>query len=307
MSSDEALQKIQSSNTVKTQADMAIVQSLFGKATANESTSVGFRYRQNLKKLMDITNRHNGDRSKLYTGFYGHFIKNESDFDMTVFDVSGLLFYLITIVVMAVVCVAIYSIFVLPEFQKLFSGFGQKLPALTSIVLRVTTEFSAIIIAVVALFIGSTFMLTMYVKNTLRRLTCFRSFLVRFPVIGGVARKYNQYLQLSFIHLLINANVEAKQAIEEVVANFGDDLNILGNSKNNKSENIPALQMAMELDTFSEELEFQLAQLGLQGINDFTKMKSSITVVSIVTVAAAVGTVIIAMYLPIFQMGKVIG
>ena len=68
-----------------------------------------------------------------------------------------------------------------------------------------------------------------------------------------------------------------------------------------------AIQMAIELDTLKEEIEYQLSQLRLQGVNDFTQIKSIISVAAIVIVATVVGTVIIAMYLPIFQMGQIIG
>ena len=53
------------------------------------------------------------------------------------------MFYPIAVIVVAFVITAILMIFVIPQFQDLFSGFGAELPALTLLVIRISEVFQA--------------------------------------------------------------------------------------------------------------------------------------------------------------------
>jgi len=307
MSSSEALQRIEDTKLATSTQELENIRGLFIAGEGNETVSSGYTYRNTLKKLMDSADGQGGDRSKIFTGFYNNYVRNKADFDLSIFDVSGLLFYLISIVSVATICVAIYSVFVLPEFENLFVGFGHELPPLTAIILTITRDYGAIVIGVVVLFILGIFLTVVHVKNTLKSLRYFSSTIIRLPIIGKIANEFNQFLQLGFIQLMIYSGVEPRRAIDEIGNKFGDSLRLNGeHGAAAVSENL-ALKMALELETFPEEIEYQLAELKLKGVNDFSKVKSIISVVAIITVALAVGSVIIAMYLPIFQMGRIIG
>ncbi len=307
LSSSEALQRIENTNVANSNQDLDYIRGLFISDSKKYISSINYNYRDTLKKLMDIADCHGGDRSKMFSGFHNKFVRNKADFDLSIFDVSGLLFYLIAIVAVATICVAIYSTFVLPEFESLFFGFGQELPPLTAFILTITGEYSAIVIGLVVLFIISIFLIVVHVKNTLKKLRYFSPMITRMPMIGEIAKQFNQFLQLSFIQLMIYSGVDSRRAIDETGKTFGDTLNLNAGHDGSATRKNLALKMALELDTFSQEIEYQLSNIKSQGVNDFIKVKNVMSVVSIIIVASVVGSVIIAMYLPIFQMGKIIG
>jgi len=307
MSSSEALQRVENTNLEKSPRGLDDIRALFRPGQTKDVRAVEFYYRDTLKKLMDAADSQGGDRAKMFSGFHNSFVRNKSDFDLSIFDVSGLLFYLISVVAVATMCVTVYSIFVLPEFESLFFDFGQKLPPFTAIILTITGQYSAIVIGLVVLFILTIFLTVLHVKNTLKRLKYFSPMVLRLPIIGLIAKEFNQFLQLSFIRLMIYSGVESRKSVDDICNRFGDALELNRGHGALVSGGNLVLQMALELDTFVEEIDHQLTQIKLQGVNDFTKVKSIISVVSIIIVALVVGSVIIAMYLPIFQMGKIIG
>jgi len=307
MSSDEALQLIEKTDVDKSKSDLDSVKNLFDSDANYTESMETFHYRKNLKILMDIIDKYKGKRPELHRNFYNHFIKNESDFNLSIFDISSLLFYLIAIVSISIACVSIYSIFVLPQFAVLFATAGQELPALTAIVFKITSEYSYISIFAALLFIVAIFIFIFHIKKTLRSLNCFHPMVVKMPVIGRIIKKYNQYLQLSYIKLMMNSGLDGEQAINETVTHFGDDSDLLASSNPSEKSKNSILELALELGTVEEEIEYQFEQIKMQSINNFTNIKSIVSVMSIIIVSIVVGTVIIAMYLPLFQLGKILG
>ena len=57
--------------------------------------------------------------------------------------IKGALFYPTAVIVVAFVITAILMIFVIPQFQQLFAGFGADLPALTALVIEISKYFQA--------------------------------------------------------------------------------------------------------------------------------------------------------------------
>ena len=53
------------------------------------------------------------------------------------------MFYPLAVVVVAFIITCILMIFVIPQFQDLFSGFGADLPALTMVVINMSKWFQA--------------------------------------------------------------------------------------------------------------------------------------------------------------------
>ena len=71
--------------------------------------------------------------------------------------IKGALFYPVAVIVVAFVITCILMIFVIPQFQELFSGFGADLPALTMVVINMSKWFQEFWWLLIGGIIGTVF------------------------------------------------------------------------------------------------------------------------------------------------------
>ena len=103
--------------------------------------------------------------------------------------IKSAMFYPIAVIVVAFVIVSILMIFVIPQFQELFSNFGADLPALTQMLINMSKWFQSnwwlMLIVIAAAVIGFT--------EGKKRSTKFAHFLdrisLKIPVIGMILEK----------------------------------------------------------------------------------------------------------------------
>ena len=103
--------------------------------------------------------------------------------------IKGALFYPVAVVVVAFVITCILMIFVIPQFQELFSGFGADLPALTMIVINMSKWFQEFWWLLIGGIIGVVVGLYQ-LKHRSKKFAHFldRLFL-KLPVIGEILEK----------------------------------------------------------------------------------------------------------------------
>ncbi|TVQ47059.1 MAG: type II secretion system F family protein [Gammaproteobacteria bacterium] len=233
--------------------------------------------------------------------------------------------YPAAVVVVAIVVTAILLIFVVPQFEELFTGFGADLPAFTRMVIDLSQFMQAqgwiILAAVVAA--GYTFM---YFK---KRSRAFRQTLdrisLKLPAIGPILEKsaiarYSRTLATTFA-----AGVPLVEALESVSGATGNivyedavmrmrDEVATGTRLQRSMENtglFPNMVVQMvavgEESGSLDEMSSKVADFYEAEVDNAVDNLSALLEPAIMSILGIlVGGLVVAMYLPIFQMGQVV-
>lgn len=235
------------------------------------------------------------------------------------------MFYPIAVLVVALIVTSILLIFVVPQFQDIFSGFGAELPAFTLMVIGIS-EFMQeywwiMLIALVAF--GYAYKEALLKSKKLRDAN--DRAILKLPVIGMILNKaavarYARTLSTTFaagvplVDALDSAagasgNAVYRYAILEIKAEVSS-----GNLMNWAMRNSKIFpDMVIQMVAIGEEsgsLDGMLAKVATiyeQEVDDAVDGLSSLLEPLIMAVLGVlVGGLIVAMYLPIFQLGSVI-
>ena len=239
--------------------------------------------------------------------------------------VKKALFYPAAVVVVAFIVTAILLIYVIPEFESLFQGFGADLPAFTRLVIDISkfVRHQGWIIAIVLIGGVASFI---YFK---KRSRTFRHFLdraiLRIPIIGPILNKsaiarYARTLSTTFA-----AGVPLVEALSSVAGATG---NIVYETAVLRMRDEVAtgtrLQRAMENTDLFPNMVNQMVAVGEESgsldemsakVADFYEeevdnavdsMSSLLEPLIMAVLGVLVGGLVIAMYLPIFKMGAVV-
>ncbi|TMP48766.1 MULTISPECIES: type II secretion system F family protein [unclassified Pseudoalteromonas] len=235
------------------------------------------------------------------------------------------MFYPIAVLVVAVIVTSILLIFVVPQFQDIFNGFGAELPGFTLMVIGIS-EFMQeywwiILIAIIAA--GFAYKEALLKSKKLRDAN--DRAILKLPVIGMILNKaavarYARTLSTTFaagvplVDALDSAagasgNAVYRYAILEIKAEVSS-----GNLMNWAMRNSKIFpDMVIQMVAIGEEsgsLDGMLAKVATiyeQEVDDAVDGLSSLLEPLIMAVLGVlVGGLIVAMYLPIFQLGSVI-
>lgn len=235
------------------------------------------------------------------------------------------MFYPIAVLVVALIVTSILLIFVVPQFQDIFNGFGAELPAFTLFVISIS-EFMQeywwmMLIAIIAA--GYAYKEALLKSKKLRDAN--DRAILKLPVIGMILNKaavarYARTLSTTFaagvplVDALDSAagasgNAVYRYAILEIKAEVSS-----GNLMNWAMRNTKIFpDMVVQMVAIGEEsgsLDGMLAKVATiyeQEVDDAVDGLSSLLEPLIMAVLGVlVGGLIVAMYLPIFQLGSVI-
>ncbi|WP_166108822.1 type II secretion system F family protein [Pseudoalteromonas sp. Z9A5] len=235
------------------------------------------------------------------------------------------MFYPIAVLVVAVIVTSILLIFVVPQFQDIFNGFGAQLPAFTLFVIGIS-EFMqkywwVALIAVIAF--GYAFKEAKLRSLKLRDAT--DRAVLKLPVIGMILNKaavarYARTLSTTFaagvplVDALDSAagasgNAVYRYAILDIKAEVssGNQMNwAMRNSRIFPDMVIQMVAIGEESGSLDGMLE-KVATIYEQEVDDAVDALSSLLEPLIMAVLGVlVGGLIIAMYLPIFELGSVV-
>jgi len=234
--------------------------------------------------------------------------------------------YPIAVIVVAIVVSAILLIKVVPAFESVFSGFGAELPAFTQMVVGLS-ELLREWWVIVLLFL---FALAFFLKEANKRSQKFRDgkdrFLLRLPIVGDILYKsaiarFARTLSTTFAAgvPLVDAldsvagatgNVVFRNAVNKIKADVssGTQLNFSMRTTNV----FPSL--AVQMTAIGEEsgaLDDMLDKVATFYEDEVDNMVDNLTSLMEPMIMAVLGIVVgglvIAMYLPIFQLGNVVG
>jgi len=235
------------------------------------------------------------------------------------------LFYPIAVLGVAIIVSTILLIFVIPQFESLFKGFGADLPAFTQMVVdlsRFMTHRGWMVLIVVAAMVYAFLYFHKRSRNMRRFLD--RSML-KFPIIGPILVKSAIARFARTLSTMFAAGVPLVEAMQSVAGATGNIVYEEGTLRmKDEVATGQRLQRAMEnsglfpnmvvqmiavgeesgsLDTMSGKVaEFYEAEVD----NAVDGMSSLMEPVIMAVLGVLVGGMVIAMYLPIFKLGSVV-
>ena len=237
-------------------------------------------------------------------------------------QITGALIYPVAVLVLAVTISLALLIFIVPTFDEMFKSMGAELPALTGLMLslsRVVTSLGFFIGAPIIGFIVFYLFKTSYSTKSGRLF--FDNLFLKIPLFGDLLLKSEIASMSDTLSTLINSGISLVEAMERCI-----------NASNNEVIR-KALTRSISLITQGQELSFafstakvmpkllvSMIKIGeetgalsfmLDNIANFYKreVEEAVTVLTkameptvIFVVAAIVGTIVISLYLPMFDL-----
>jgi type IV pilus assembly protein PilC len=239
--------------------------------------------------------------------------------------VTKALFYPAAVLVVAVIVTVILLIFVIPQFEALFKGFGADLPAFTQMVINLSrfVQSNGIYILAVVIAIFWTFF---YFKKRSKKM---REFLdraaLKMPIIGPILNKAAIARFARTLSTMFAAGVPLVEALESVAGATGNI--VYENAVMRMRDEVATgqrLQRAMETTELFPNMVVQMIAVGEESgsldtmsgkvatfyeaevDNAVDAMSSLLEPLIMVILGVLVGGLVIAMYLPIFKLGAVV-
>jgi len=236
----------------------------------------------------------------------------------------GALIYPVIVLVLAITVSLALLIFIVPRFESMFSSLGAKLPAITQVMLnlsRFVTNPAGMGI-VVAAILGGLFLFRSYYSTTTGRLAV-DSRLFKLPLFGGLLLRYEMASLSETLATLVNSGIPIIDGLQRCISASSNQLikNTLARSivlaqqgqplsiSLDNSKALPRLFISMvKIGEETGELSFMLEKLAVfynreieSAVSALTKAMEPITVM---VVAGIVGTIVIALYMPMFDLIK---
>ncbi|MDR2872404.1 MAG: type II secretion system F family protein [Xanthomonadaceae bacterium] len=235
------------------------------------------------------------------------------------------LFYPVMVIAVSVIVSAILLIFVVPQFDSVFQEFGAELPALTKALITMSHFISSwgglvILVVIIGLMVGIS---TLHKRSEAFRHAVDR-YILRIPIIGKIMRessiaRFARTTAVTFgagVPLVeglgIVAGATGNYVFEEAVLKIRDQVAV-GYSINMAMRQTSVFpHMVVQMASIGEEagaldtMLYKVAEYYEQEVNNAVDALSSLLEPMImVFIGVLVGTMVIAMYLPIFKLAAV--
>jgi type IV pilus assembly protein PilC len=239
--------------------------------------------------------------------------------------IKSALFYPIAVIVVALVVTAVIMIFVIPVFKDLFKSFGADLPGPTLVVMAISDWFIGNWWWLFPGLIGGIwFFLYTWKRNaTLQRI--MDRLVLKLPVFGEVLRKAAIARWCRTLATMFAAGVPLVEALDSVAGAAGNYVYYAA-TKQIQSEvsTGTSLTAAMTNSNVFPNMVLQMSAIGeesgaldamLGKVADFFEaevddavdaLSSLMEPMIMVILGGLIGSIVIAMYLPIFKMGQAI-
>ena len=239
--------------------------------------------------------------------------------------IKGAMTYPIIVVGVAVLVIAVILIFVIPVFQEMFSSFGKALPVPTQIVVNMSDFLKGNIHYVIVGFIVFVFAFKKY-RNTKKGRKQTDALALKLPVFGNLLKKSAVARFTRTLGTMISSGVPILDALEIVAKTSGNVVleEIIYEVRSSIAEGQTIAEPLSEADIFPR-MVVQMISVGeatgaldtmLNKIADFyddevdaavEALTSMLEPLLMVFLGGAIGGLVIAMYLPIFQMAAAMG
>jgi type IV pilus assembly protein PilC len=239
--------------------------------------------------------------------------------------VKKALVYPIAILVVAFIVTAILMIFVIPQFEDLFAGFGAELPGLTKLVIQISQFFQEWWWLIFGGIIGTVVSMLQAHKRSRKVQHFIDRAVLKIPVIGAIQHKGSIARFTRTLSTMFKAGVPLVEALDSVAGASGnivfseatllmkDDVST-GTQLNKAmldSELFP--NMVIQMVAIGEEsgaLDSMLAKVADfyeaevdDAVDNMTALMEPLIMVFL---GGLIGTLVVAMYLPIFKLASAV-
>lgn len=240
--------------------------------------------------------------------------------------VKSALTYPISIVVVAVVLMFVMMMFVLPAFKEVYSGMGAELPWLTQVVMNISDFFVAygwIMVIALILMIFGLYKLHQKSPAFQKRVDAM---LLKLPIFGSIVKKATIARWSRTTSTLFAAGVPLVEVLESVAGASG---NILYEEATQdiraKVTQGLSLTSSMQTTEMFPNMVIQMAAIGEESgslddmlnkaaefyedevDNAVAQLSSLMEPIIMVVLGSLIGILLVAMYLPLFNLGNVVG
>jgi type IV pilus assembly protein PilC len=235
------------------------------------------------------------------------------------------LFYPAAVIVVAIIVTVVILMFVIPQFKELFSSFGADLPAFTLLVIHLSDILRewwwAAFLGIAAAVYG--------ISNLFKRSKKFRDLVdravLKIPIIGGILNKASLARFARTLSTMFAAGVPLVEALESVAGATGNV--VYQEAVLKMREDVAtgqALQLSMRQRNLFPHMVIQMTAIGeesgalddmLGKVADFYEeqvdnavdsLSSLLEPMIMVVIGGLVGSLVVAMYLPIFKLAAVV-
>jgi len=235
------------------------------------------------------------------------------------------MFYPAAVIVVAIIVTAILLIFVVPQFEQLFTSFGADLPAFTRLVVNLSEFLQDWWWLVFGIAVGSVVGILQAKKRSRKFSRNMDRLILKLPIIGGIMHKASVARYARTLSTMFAAGVPLVEALESVAGATG---NVVYSD---------AVLMIRDSVATGQQLQFAMSQTGLfpnmveqmvaigeesgaldsmlakvadfyeQEVDDAVDALSSLLEPIIMSILGIlIGGLVVAMYLPIFKLGAAI-
>jgi type IV pilus assembly protein PilC len=239
--------------------------------------------------------------------------------------VKKALFYPAAVMVVAVIVTVILLIFVIPQFESLFKGFGADLPAFTQFVINMSRGLQDNWPYIGGVTGGVIYAFFYFKKRSKAMREFLDRALLKFPIIGPIMYKSAVARFARTLSTMFAAGVPLVEALESVAGACGNI--VFENAVLKMRDEVATgqrLQRAMENTGLFPNMVIQMIAVGEEAgaldamsgkvatfyeaevDNAVDSMSSLLEPLIMAVLGVLVGGLVIAMYLPIFKLGAVV-
>ena len=237
-------------------------------------------------------------------------------------QIIGAMIYPVIVLVLATTVSLGLLIFIVPRFKVMFDGMGAELPALTSFLLDLSKAITTLEFAV-----GAPITLAIIViafnryYNTRQGRYVIDKLILKIPLFGDLILRSEMASMCDTLATLVNAGIPIVEGLERCISASSNELTrrtlIQGislvqqgqelNYSLSRSEMFPKLVISMiKIGEETGQLSFMLEKLAIfykrEVESTVTSLTKAMEPAVVFVVAGIVGTIVIALYLPMFSL-----
>jgi type IV pilus assembly protein PilC len=239
--------------------------------------------------------------------------------------VKKALFYPVAVLIVAFIVTVILLVFVVPQFEELFTSFGADLPALTKFVINLSEFMQSWWWVIAGGIAGAVYLILRIKKTSPKMQEAFDRAALKAPVVGEIATKSAIARFSRTLETMSAAGVPLVEAMDSVAGATGNIIYERASLKiKDEVSQGTQLQTSMRNTGLFPNMAIQMVSIGeeagsldamLAKVADFYEtevdnavdaLTSLLEPIIMAVLGVLVGGLIIAMYLPIFKLGSVV-
>lgn len=235
------------------------------------------------------------------------------------------LFYPAAVIIVAILVTILIMLFVIPQFETLFSSFGGDLPAFTKMVISISKWMNSYWWLMLLGVIGAVYTFSFSFKRSRKMRHVIDKLTLQIPIIGIIIHKATIARFSRTLATMFAAGVPLVEALESVAGATGNV--VYSDAVMRMREDVAtgqSLQLTMKQQQLFPHMVVQMVSIGeesgsldhmLSKVADFYEeevdnavdaLSSLMEPLIMVVIGGLVGSLVVAMYLPIFKMASVV-